>query len=101
MAIIVEEEKKSSGGFMGFFTWIILIGVIGFATYYIFFKKPEKVDDLIQSDLVGFESIDEISAQKNLKPEEILNNPVFRSLVTDASYPRNVRVGRVNPFLPL
>ncbi len=97
MAIIVEEEKKGGGGFIGFLTWIILIGVIAFAAYYIFFKKPEVVDVVIPAN---FENINQITA-KRIEPEEIQNNPVFKSLITDPTYPTNVQIGRVNPFLPL
>jgi len=97
MAIIVEEEKKGGGGFIGFLTWIILIAVIAFATYYIFFKKPERVEVIIPAN---FENISEISAKK-LDPEVIQNNPVFRSLESLGTPPSTARVGRANPFLPL
>ena len=97
MAIIVEEEKKSGGGFIGFLTWIILIGVIAFAAYYIFFKKPEVVDVVIPAN---FENISQITA-KRIKPEEIQNDAVYKSLESHATPPSSAQVGRVNPFLPL
>lgn len=96
MAIIVEEEKKG-GGFIGFLTWILLIGVIAFATYYIFFKEPEKVEIIIPAN---FENITEISAKK-IEPEVIQNDPVFKSLEALTTPPSSAKVGRVNPFLPL
>lgn len=97
MAIIVEEEKRKGGGFVGFLTWLVLIGVIAFAAYYIFFKKPEVVDVVIPAN---FENISQISAQK-LEPEVIQENPVFKSLESHTTPPSSARVGRVNPFLPL
>ncbi|MEK7138484.1 MAG: hypothetical protein AAB787_03180 [Patescibacteria group bacterium] len=97
MAIIVEEEKKNGGGFLGLLTWVILIGVIGFAAYYIFFKKAEIVDVVIPAN---FENINQITA-KRIEPKEIEENPIFKSLVTDPTYPTAAKVGRVNPFLPL
>lgn len=97
MAIIVEEEKRNAGGFIGFLTWVLLIGVIAFAAYYIFFKKPEVVDVVIPAN---FENIGQISAKK-LDPEVIKNDPVFGSLEPLATPPSSARIGRVNPFLPL
>lgn len=97
MAIVIEEEKKSGGGLISFLTWLILIGVIGFATYYIFFKKPERVEVIIPAN---FENINEISTRK-LDPEVIQNNEIFKSLVSHSTPPAEARVGRANPFLPL
>ncbi len=94
MAIIVEENKKK-GSLLNLLVWVIIIGVILFATYYIFFKEPEIIDVVIpQKD--AFNNIDSLSKIK-LDPE-IIKNPAFEALNSYIDLPEKGRSGRLNPF---
>lgn len=95
MAIIVEEEKRGSG-ILTFITWVTIIGVIGFASYFVFFKQPEIIDIVVPPE---FEDIEEIS-KAELRPEAIESDPVFNSLKQYVTLPKEGEVGRSNPFLP-
>ena len=97
MAIIIEENKKGFG-LLNTLMWLIVIIVISFATYYIFFKKPEVIGEFIPPKDI-FENIDQLSTI-TLDPE-IIKNPAFQSLTSYITVPVSGRAGRPNPFLPL
>ncbi|MBI3589193.1 MAG: hypothetical protein HY093_02145 [Candidatus Liptonbacteria bacterium] len=99
MAIVVEEDKKGPS-LMSIGIWVALIVVIGYATYYVFFKEPEVVDVFIPTDS-AFENIGRLSKINRLDPD-ILKSPAFKS-ISNGSYitvPSAGRSGRVNPFSP-
>ena len=96
MAIVVEEEKRGHGILM-FLVWIIIIGIIGFGTYAVFFQQPEVVDIIIPDELQNVANIS--SRIKELQPEVIQNDPVFKSLERWITPPSKSEVGRSNPFL--
>lgn len=95
MAIIVEEGGKRTS-FVGILIWLIVVGVIGSASYYIFFKQPEIVDIVVSSDL---EDAAELSKIK-LNRATIDSDPVFLSLEPYITPPTDADVGRLNPFAP-
>lgn len=97
MAIIVEEGKKGIS-FLNILTWLIVIAVIIFATYYIFFKQAEVVDVIIPAK-DAFENIDQLS-KITLDPG-IIQDPALQALNTYLPVPTTGRAGRPNPFLPL
>ena len=98
MAIIVEEEK-SSINLIRLVGWLVVLGVIAAAAYYIFFAAPGIVK---VTPPASFESISP-AAQFTLQPEDVLNSPAFQALkappfpLPTAQGP--AQVGRTNPFL--
>ena len=96
MAIIVEEGKKGIG-FLNILTWLVVIGIIIFATYYIFFKQADVVDVIIPSK-DAFDNIDQLS--KIALDPSILDNPTLKSL-TETISGSLVGHGRLDPFAPL
>ncbi len=96
MAIIVEEGKKSFG-FLNFIIWLLVLGIVFFATYYIFFKQPEVVHEFIPSADI-FENINPLS-KITLDPE-ITKSPAFTALTVYITSPGQTRSGRTNPFAP-
>lgn len=94
MAIIVEENRKRTN-FLSVLTWLIVIGVIGFASYYIFFKKPEVVDIAIPTE---FQDTTELSKIK-LNRASIDNDTTFGTLKPYTTPPSESRTGRTNPLL--
>lgn len=96
MAIIVEEGKKGIS-FLNVLTWLVIIGIVAFATYYIFFKQAEVVDVIIPAK-DAFDNIDQIS--KITIDQSILENPTLQSL-TEKMSASLVGHGRLDPFAPL
>lgn len=94
MAIIVEETRKRTN-FLSVMIWLIVIGVIGFAAYYIFFKQPEIVDLAIPNE---FQDTTELSKIK-LNRASIDNDATFGTLKPYTTPPSDSRTGRSNPFL--
>lgn len=98
MAIVVEEEKSRInvvrlGG------WLVVIGVLLVAIYYIFFAAPQLVSIPAPTDLKNIMPV----AQFNIQPEDILNSQAFQALKQPSfSLPTPqgpAAVGRQNPFL--
>jgi len=96
MAIIVEEGKKGIS-FLNILTWLIIIAVIIFATYYIFFKQAEVVDVIIPAK-DAFGNIDQLS--KITLDSGIIQNPALQAL-TESIQVHSVGHGRLDPFAPM
>ncbi len=96
MAIVIEETKQRTS-FVPIFTWIIIIGVIVAASYYIFFTEPASVDFVIP---IEFQDTTELSTKK-LDRASIDSDPIFGTLEPRITPPSEARTGRSNPFLPL
>jgi len=95
MAIVVEEGKNKVNS-LKILSWIVIIVVIFFGTYYIFFRQPEVIDIVTPS---GFEDTSRIS-RIVLDPETIENDSVFKSLKSYITVPESGESGRANPFTP-
>ncbi|MCX6703028.1 MAG: hypothetical protein NTW60_04170 [Candidatus Wolfebacteria bacterium] len=97
MAIIIEEEKRGTSWFF----LAILLAVAGLsaaAVYYAFFSETPLITSVMPSNL---QTIKTISSDK-LKPDDFLNNPVFKSLKqTINPIDQPSPVVRLNPFKPL
>lgn len=94
MAIVVEAEARRTN-FVRFFIWLVILGVIIAAVYYIFFKTPELVEVVVPPTFRNTEELSRIS----LNPESVVQSPTFNALrpyVTPLVPPPP---GRPNPFL--
>ncbi len=96
MAIIVDEERKSTN-LMGLLGWAVVIVVLIVAAYYIFFAAPELV---VISPPAGYQAIAPLS-QVTLQPADVLNKI---QALTQPSFalptPQGpAAVGRANPFI--
>ena len=96
MAIIIEERKRGFG-FLNSILWLAIVGVIFFATYYIFFKTPEIFDVVLPAE-EAFKDVERLS-KITLDPE-IINSPAFKSLTIYVTVPESGKAGRLNPFSP-
>ncbi len=94
MAIMFEEQKNTSG-LISVVTWLILIFVLGVATYYIFVKKPDLVPVTAPSNFENTRGLVSIK----LKPEEIVDNPQFKALKAYITVKTAETNGKANPFL--
>jgi|SRR6185437_1752671 len=97
MAIIVEEEKRKSniGMIVG---WVVILGIVGAAVYYVFFAAPE----LIEIPATGALSTIAPIAQVSLHPEDVINSAGFTALKPGIPNPTSTgpsAVGRTNPFI--
>jgi hypothetical protein len=96
MAIVIEEEKSKShlASLLG---WLIILGIIVAAVYYVFFAAPELVIITPSGNLSAIAPI----VQNNLQPSDVLQSPAFKLLKPP---PGSVQVststgGRPNPFI--
>lgn len=94
MAIVIEEEKNGVN-IMKIVIWLMPIAIFGAVVYYLFFSKPELVDIAAPPTFQNIDFLAEIS----INPEEVVNNPAFRSLRQNASTPLPGNAGRSNPFI--
>lgn len=96
MAILVQEEKKPVN-WIGMLTVIFVIVVVFVLSYFLFFKKPEIIDQVTPKSL---ENINELSKVR-FDPEEVVSAPAFQNLKSYASpvTPRETP-GKSNPFRP-
>lgn len=95
MAIVVEEEQKSSQGLSSLIVWAVVFVVVGVSVYYVFFKRPDLVDQATPAGLSNTQALSKI----DLKPDEVINSASFQAL---RPYVQPLTVqggGRANPFL--
>ncbi len=97
MAIVIEEEKNSSGSIMSVIGWLVFIAVGVGAVYYLFFAAPESV---IVAPSANFASTTSL-AGITIHASAVTQNPLFQSLkqyVPSSTVPSST--GRSNPFIP-
>lgn len=94
MAIVIEEEKKSSVSWISILVWVIVLGIIGLAAYYLFFYRPELIPITVPDNFKNTEELSRIDLNLN-----ILEDPVFKSLKAGVSALNPQSSGRANPFL--
>lgn len=97
MAIVVEQERTARFGFVKIILWLIILAVIVAAVYYLFFKRPDTIPELITPS--AFQNTSSLS-KINLNPETVIQHPVFRSLREHAPPFPTSTPGRANPFAP-
>ena len=97
MAIVVEEKERKSN-LLGIIGWLVFVGILIAAAYYVFFVKPELVKIPAAGSLGTIAPI----AQISLHPEAVLQNPAFQTLSSSVVLPSPsgpAAVGRTNPFV--
>lgn len=96
MAIVIEEERSLTTGWVSIVGWLVILAIIAATAYYVFFARPE----LIPIDTPRtFEHTEQLS-QIDLNPETIVSNPEFQKRIQHISAPPPASVGRTNPFSP-
>ena len=97
MAIVIEEEKKSSN-ILAVFGWLVVLAMIGAAIYYVFFVEPPSAIILPSGTLQSLGSL----PASGVNPQDVVNNDEFQALQQYISEPTStgpVSVGRQNPFV--
>ncbi len=95
MAILIEEEKKSVN-WIGIMSVIVIIGILFFASYYVFFTDPGVIDQIVPPDL---QNVSQLS-KTQINPNDVVNVPTFK-LLQDFTTPLTLPpAGRGNPFKP-
>lgn len=97
MAIVVEEGERKSN-WLGIIGWVVFLGIIGAAAYYVFFVQPQLVTIPASGNLGTVAPIANIA----LHPEAVLQNPEFQTLNSNIVLPSPsgpAGVGRSNPFI--
>ncbi len=90
MAIIVEQERtNSSSSIVSALIWLVILGVLAAAAYYIFFKNPVSIDLVLPKTTTALSSIQ-------------FNQAIITRAVSLREYQTPtpaVSTGRPNPFL--
>lgn len=97
MAIVIEEEKKTSN-ILAFLGWIVVLAIIVAAVYYIFFVEPPSAVILPTGTLQSVGSLPVAS----VNPQDVVNNDEFQSLKQYISEPTSTGpapLGRQDPFI--
>lgn len=97
MAIIVEEGEKKMNIFP-ILGWIVFLGIVIAAAYYVFFAQPELVIIPSTGNLSTIAPITQLA----LHPDTVTQSPAFTSLHSTVTLPTPqgpVSVGRVDPFV--
>lgn len=94
MAIIIEEERTSTGTY-GFLMWIAVLLILGTGLYYLFFKQPDLVEVVTPGNFKNTQEISKIT----LDPSVVVSNPHFQALKQRVSPTASPVPGRANPFL--
>jgi hypothetical protein len=94
MAIVVEEEQKSSKGLASLIIWALVFIVVGVTVYYVFFKQPAFVAKVTPANFANTQALSQI----NLAPNEVINNASFQALHVYTQPVTPQSAGRSNPF---
>lgn len=95
MAIVIEEERKSSVSILGILTWVIILGAIVLSGYYLFFQRPDIIPVAVPDNFKNTEALSNVDP--NLS--NVLNDPAFANLKNPVTSPTAPATGRPNPFL--
>ncbi len=96
MAIIVEEERKSSPWLIVIIT-VFLIVFLVFGVYHLFFKPvPGEQEVVVSPELQSISRVSKIT----LDISSVIDSPVYKSLLKQVSDPSLGVFGRANPFAP-
>ncbi|MDO8504319.1 MAG: hypothetical protein Q7S36_00500 [Candidatus Liptonbacteria bacterium] len=97
MAIIIPEEAKSGAGILSIITWLVVVGAVAGTAYFIFFKKPELVGQIVAP--ASFKKTEQLS-KIDLNPQAVVGSlsKSFRQYI--APLTPGVK-GRANPFIDL
>ncbi|MBM3256973.1 MAG: hypothetical protein FJY98_01435 [Candidatus Liptonbacteria bacterium] len=95
MAIIIEEEREGGTSLITIVIWIVILGVVGAAAYYLFFKNPDFISFSTPPSFQNTEAL----AKIDLNPEKVVRSPEFQALKQYTSLPQPSKLGRKNPFL--
>ena|SRR3989338_5120360 len=95
MAIIIEEERGNRLSLITILIWLVILGVVGAAVYYLFFKNPDLASFNTPSNFKSAEALSKIT----LDPDQLRRSPLFEALKQYIVPPPPAKLGRPNPFL--
>ncbi len=97
MAIVVEEERSAgvSSGIVSILVWLLILGIIAAAVYYVFFAEPEFITITAPE---GFTAT-EMASRADIDPQAVIGDPRFTNLHDYITQPPAGSFGRANPFL--
>lgn len=97
MAIVVEEGEKRTN-LLGIIGWLVFLGIVAAAIYYVFFAQPELVVITSSGNLSTIAPI----ANTSIHPDSVIKSSAFQSLTSTVPLPTPqgpAAVGRTNPFV--
>lgn len=97
MAIVVEEGEKKNN-LLGILGWIVFLGIIAAAVYYLFFAQPQLVVIPSTGTIGTIAPITQAAAS----PSAVMQSPAFQSLRSTITLPTPqgpAAVSRPDPFI--
>ena len=97
MAIVVEEGEKKTNLFT-IVGWLVFLGIIAAAVYYVFFAQPQLVV-IPSTGTIG--TIAPVT-QAAVDPDTVIQNSTFQTLRSTITLPTPqgpASVGRADPFI--
>ena len=95
MAIVFEEEKKSTN-WVAILSVSVIVIAIFVGSYYLFFKKPELIEIITPKQLQDLSKLSKLS----FDPDTVINSPSFKLLRQYGTSIAQPMPGRNNPFRP-
>jgi hypothetical protein len=95
MVIVVEEKRTNPASILNIIAWILVLILIGGATYYVFFQDPTVIEFQAPPELVSIDVITHI--KDDLDPSTLRLPDQGEHLTIPA--PDSTVKGRTNPFL--
>ncbi|OGY66211.1 MAG: hypothetical protein A3A04_02360 [Candidatus Harrisonbacteria bacterium RIFCSPLOWO2_01_FULL_40_28] len=96
MAIVIDQEKKSSPWFALFIIAVILL-LVGLVVYYLFFVDiPKRQEVILPASLQNAKRF----AGVDINVSDIVGDTVFKALRQDIKLSLPNNTGRSNPFVP-
>lgn len=96
MAILIEPEKNNSPIFTVVVV-VIIIGILGFGTYFVFIKPTPGVEKATVS--TEMQSVAQVS-KINFDVTDVTESAVYKSLKQQVGPPNSALFGRPNPYAP-
>ena len=99
MAFVVAEERKKV-------EWVpiaigfLVVALVGGGVYTLFFSESPLIDTLTKQEESDLQTsaVELGKVQRQVSPENFLNNPLFRSLKNQVAPMQVGETGKANPF---
>lgn len=99
MAFVVEKERRSVE-WMPILVGLFAVLFLGAAVYYMFFAESAFINVITDTSDLERSAIELSRVRAQANQDQVVNDPVFRSLRQQATPLSVNNLGRLNPFQP-
>ncbi|MFA6495153.1 MAG: hypothetical protein WC246_02395 [Candidatus Paceibacterota bacterium] len=94
MAIIIHDEEQKNGTWFGFVVALVPVLMIGIAAYYVFFMKPDVINQVAPLELRSLDAIRSLQ----FDPQSVVSTPSFTGNQQSVSMPQTPIGSNAAPF---